>query len=670
MIVLSAKELTKSYGTDVILDKVSFHINKGERVGIIGVNGAGKTTLLKILTGELSCEEGEFFVSSETNIGYLKQDGGFDSENTVMEEVENIFGEFHRMEKEMEALLQRIEETAGKTGDDGDDGESRRLLERYDALQEKFKERGGYTYRSEMMGILSSMAFGEDSYGKKISTLSGGEKTRLALACLLMKKPDILLLDEPTNHLDIGTLKWLEQYLKSYKGTIILVSHDRYFLDETVTRIFEVENHKLSIYEGDYSFYATERKKRREAEMRRYENQQKEIRRQEDMIRRFKERGTEKLAKRAASREKRLAAMEVVERPAGERDRMKISFRADFQSGRDVLEAGDVSKSFGYGVGRTKLFRHVDLDIKRGERVCIVGANGIGKTTLLKILMGEISCNTGRIKIGYNVKFGYYDQGQQLLNGANTVIEEVRDSYGLYSDGEIRNILGRFMFRGEDVFLKVGALSGGEKARLSLLKLMLSGANVLMLDEPTNHLDIESKEVFEEALLEFPGTSIIVSHDRYFLNRIPTKIMELTSDGIENYLGTYDYYVEKKQQQIQSGKKYLEGMQEDREARTSTAAEEVSKGAGAEAEEHLSSAERRRIQKEKEAEERRLRRHREALEKEIQSIEEEIGELEAELCRQEVATDHVKLAEIGKMLTEKKDELDDRYEKWLQLQEQ
>lgn len=673
MIVLSAKELTKSYGTDVILDKVSFHINKGERVGIIGVNGAGKTTLLKILTGELSCEEGEFFVSSETNIGYLKQDGGFDSENTVMEEVENIFGEFHRMEKEMEALLQRIEETAGKTGDDGDDGddgESRRLLERYDALQEKFKERGGYTYRSEMMGILSSMAFGEDSYGKKISTLSGGEKTRLALACLLMKKPDILLLDEPTNHLDIGTLKWLEQYLKSYKGTIILVSHDRYFLDETVTRIFEVENHKLSIYEGDYSFYATERKKRREAEMRRYENQQKEIRRQEDMIRRFKERGTEKLAKRAASREKRLAAMEVVERPAGERDRMKISFRADFQSGRDVLEAGDVSKSFGYGAGRTELFRHVDLDIKRGERVCIVGANGIGKTTLLKILMGEISCNTGRIKIGYNVKFGYYDQGQQLLNGANTVIEEVRDSYGLYSDGEIRNILGRFMFRGEDVFLKVGALSGGEKARLSLLKLMLSGANVLMLDEPTNHLDIESKEVFEEALLEFPGTSIIVSHDRYFLNRIPTRIMELTSDGIENYLGTYDYYVEKKQQQIQSGKKYLEGMQEDREARSSTAAEEVSKGAGAEAEEHLSSAERRRIQKEKEAEERRLRRHREALEKEIQSIEEEIGELEEELCRQEVATDHVKLAEIGKMLTEKKDELDDRYEKWLQLQEQ
>ena len=660
MIVLSAKDLTKAYGTDVILDKVSFHINKGERVGIIGVNGAGKTTLLKILTGELSCEEGEFFVSSDTNIGYLKQDGGFDSEKTVMEEVENIFGDFHRMEEEMEKLLQQIEKLTGEESS-GNDDESRRLLERYDALQEEFKGKGGYSYRSEMMGILSSMAFGEDSYHKKISTLSGGEKTRLALACLLMKKPDILLLDEPTNHLDIGTLKWLEQYLKSYKGTIILVSHDRYFLDETVTRIFEVENHKLSIYEGNYSFYATERKRRREAEMRRYENQQKEIRRQEDMIRRFKERGTEKLAKRAASREKRLAAMEIVDRPDGEHGRMKISFRADFQSGRDVLEAQDISKSFGYGAGRTELFRHVNLDIKRGERVCIVGANGIGKTTLMRILMGELSCNTGRIKIGYNVKFGYYDQGQQLLNGANTVIEEVRDSYGLYSDGEIRNILGRFMFRGEEVFLKVGALSGGEKARLSLLKLMMSGANVLMLDEPTNHLDIESKEVFEEALLEFPGTSIIVSHDRYFLNRIPTRIMELTSDGIENYLGTYDYYVEKKQQQIQSGKKYLEEMQEGRKggAEQEKAAETT-----------MSSSERRRLQKEKEAEERRLRRHQEALEKEIKDIEEEIGKLEAELGRQEVVTDHVKLAEIGKLLTEKKDELDDRYEKWLQLQEQ
>lgn len=658
MIVLSAKDLTKAYGTDVILDKVSFHINDGDRVGIVGVNGAGKTTLLRILTGELPCEEGEFFVSSDTKTGYLRQDGGFDSQKTIIEEVDGIFGGFHAMEREMEKLLAEIETAAGED----DDGEGLRLVERYDALQERYREGGGYTYKSGMKGILTSMAFGEDSYDKKISTLSGGEKTRLALACLLMRKPDILFLDEPTNHLDIGTLKWLEQYLKSYKGTIVLVSHDRYFLDETVNRIFEIENHRLNIYEGNYSFYAAERKKRRESELKRYEKQQKEIRRQEDMIRRFKERGTEKLAKRAASREKRLAAMDIVERPAGERDTMKISFKADFQSGRDVLEAAGVSKSFGYGAGRVELFHGVDLDVKRGERVCLVGANGIGKTTLLKILMGDMPCSSGRVRIGYNVKFGYYDQGQQLLNGANTVIEEVRDSYGLYTDGEIRNILGRFMFRGEEVFLNVGSLSGGEKARLSLLKLMLSGANVLILDEPTNHLDIESKEVFEEALLDFPGTCIIVSHDRYFLNRIPTRIVELTSDGLENYLGTYDYYVEKKQEQIRSGKQYLEELAESRAGEAVKASESAGDG--------LSSAERRRLQKEKEAEERRLKRHREALEKEIAALEDEIRALEESLCSQEVATDHVKLAEIGRTLTEKKDDLDDRYEKWLQLQEE
>lgn len=672
MIVVSAKDLTKAYGTDVILDKVSFHINKGERVGIIGVNGAGKTTLLKILTGEMPCEEGDFFISSDINIGYLKQDGAFDSEKTVIEEVESIFSAFPQMEKDMEKLLARIEELAS-AGPEGEE-ESRRLLERYDMMQEKFRDSGGYTYKSEITGILSSMAFGEDSYDKKISSLSGGEKTRLSLACLLLRKPDILFLDEPTNHLDIGTLKWLEQYLKSYKGTIVLVSHDRYFLDETVTRIFEVENHKLNIYEGNYTFYATERKNRREAELRKYEKQQKEISRQEDMIRRFKQRGTEKLAKRAASREKRLAAMDVIDRPEGTTGKMNLSFKADFQSGRDVLYAEGLSKSFGYGSRRTELFHGVDLDIKRGERVCIVGANGIGKTTLLKILMGELSANTGRIKIGHNVQFGYYDQGQQLLNAANTVMGEVRDSYGLYTDTEIRNILGRFLFRGDEVFLTVGSLSGGEKARLSLLKLMLSGANVLMLDEPTNHLDIESKEVFEEALLDFPGTCIIVSHDRYFLNRIPTRIIELTSEGIDNYLGTYDYYVEKKQQQIRSGKKYLEelsaGKSADAPGNGDAAEGAVSdaKAAGG-GEPELSSAERRRIQKEKEAEERRLKRHREKLEKEIQELEDSIKELEEELCREDVAKDHVKLAEISKALTEKKDDLDEKYESWLQLQE-
>lgn len=694
MIVVSAKDLTKEYGTDVILDKVSFHINQGDRVGIIGVNGAGKTTLLKILTGEIPCEDGAFFISSEIRTGYLHQDGGFDSEKTVIEEVESIFGEFPQMEQQMERILARIEALSGGAspeidasrsngssggnatiignGADAADAsvdaaiedpahaESKRLLEQYDALQERFKEKGGYTYKSEMTGILSSMAFSEDSYHKKISTLSGGERTRLALACLLLRKPDILFLDEPTNHLDIGTLKWLEQYLKNYKGTIVLVSHDRYFLDQTVNRIFEIENHKLSIYEGNYSFYAAERGKRREAELKNYEKQRKEIERQEEIIRRFKQRGTEKLAKRAASREKRLAAMDLVEKPEKSHGKMKLSFRENFQSGKDVMLAENLSKSFGYGMRRTELFHDVNMDIKRGERVCIVGANGIGKTTLLRMLMGDVTCNTGRIKLGHNVQIGYYDQGQLLLNDANTVIEELQDAYRLYNDTDMRNILGRFLFRGESVFLPIGSLSGGEKARLSLLKLMLSGANVLLLDEPTNHLDIESKEVFEEALLDFPGTCIIVSHDRYFLNRIPTRIMELTETGMENYLGTYDYYVEKKQQQIQSGKKYLETLSGKGEKQESISQECA-------LQEELSPAERRRRQKEREAEERRLKRQKEGMEKEIATLEAEIANLEDAVCQEENATDPVKLAQIGSLLEEKKSSLEEKYEAWLVL---
>lgn len=655
MIVVSAKDLTKAYGTDVILDKVSFHINKGERVGIIGVNGAGKTTLLKMLTGEIPCESGDFFISSDLKTGYLKQDGSFDSEKTVIEEVEAIFSRFPEMEREMEQLTLRMEEASSEE-------ESHRLIERFDALSERYDREGGYTYKSEITGILSSMAFPAESYHKKISTLSGGERTRLALACLLLKKPDILFLDEPTNHLDIGTLKWLEQYLRGYKGTVVLVSHDRYFLDQTVNRIFEVENRKLHIYEGDYSFYASERRVRREAEMRRYEKQQKEIERQEDMIRRFKQRGTEKLAKRAASREKRLSAMEVMDRPDGGHGRMKLNFKENFQSGRDVIFAEDLSKGFGYGSNRKELFHGVDLDIKRGERVCIVGANGIGKTTLIRMLMGELTSNTGRIKIGHNVQFGYYDQGQQLLDPANTVVGELQDAYRLYSEPELRNILGRFLFRGEAVFLRVGDLSGGEKARLALLKLMMSGANVLVLDEPTNHLDIESKEVFEEALLDFPGTCIIVSHDRYFLNRIPTRIIELTKTGIDNYLGTYDYYVEKKQQLIQSGKKYMDDLADSASLgdKNASAMDGIS--------DELSSAEKRKLQKEREAEERRLERRKQKLEKDIEQLEEEIKDLEEQVGKPEIMTDHEKLAEISTTLRQKREKLDEEYEEWMELQ--
>ncbi|MBR4019888.1 MAG: ABC-F family ATP-binding cassette domain-containing protein, partial [Firmicutes bacterium] len=445
MIILSAKDLTKTYGVDVILDKVSFHVNEGDRIGIVGANGAGKTTLLNILSGRLPADGGQFYVSGNTTIGYLKQKDNFNKENTVMEEIHGIFAHLEAMEEEMHRIsaeIDRLGEAAGS------------LIQRLTDMQEAFKEKGGYTYKSEVNGILSSMAFGEEYYNKKISTLSGGEKTRLALACLLLEKPDLLFLDEPTNHLDIGTLKWLEQYLKGYKGTIIMVSHDRYFLDQMATRIFEVEHHKLRAYEGNYSAFAEKKRAIREAQLRAYNKQQTEIRRQEDMIRRFKERGTEKLAKRAASREKMLEHMERIERPEAELGKMKLHFRQEYQSGNDVLYAEGLAKSFGFGVTRRELFENVSFDIKRGERICIVGPNGVGKTTLLRIMMEELSPADGYLKIGHNVKFGYYDQGQLLLNDASTVMDEVHDSYRLYKDSEIRGILGRFLFQNDQVFLQ------------------------------------------------------------------------------------------------------------------------------------------------------------------------------------------------------------------------
>lgn len=650
MIILSAKDLTKTYGVDVILEKVSFHINEGDRIGIIGANGAGKTTLLKLLSGELSADAGDFFVSSDTTIGYLKQSDNFQSENTVIEEVEAIFSGMEQMEKDMLELSSRISEKAGR-GESGPEVD--RLLARYDQMQEEYRDRGGYSYKSEINGILSSMAFGEDFYHKKIATLSGGERTRLALACLLLKKPDLLFLDEPTNHLDIGTLKWLEQYLKTYRGTILLVSHDRYFLDQTVNRIFEVENHRLYTYEGSYSSYAEQKKQRREAQMRKYQQQQKEIARQEDIIRRFKERGTEKLAKRAASREKRLDAIDLVERPEAQRGRMKLQFRQNFKTGNDVLQAEGLSKSFGYGSREKRLFENVQFDIKRGERICIVGPNGVGKTTLLKILMGDLQPGGGRLKLGHNVDFGYYDQEQQLLNGANTVLEELHDAYRLYTDTELRSILGSFLFPGDMVFLPVNALSGGEKARLALLKLMLSGANTLILDEPTNHLDIESKEVFEDALLEFPGTIIVVSHDRYFLNKIPTRIFELGHEGITPFLGTYNYYVEKKQE-IESGKKYLEEL---------AGKEEKIEG------KDLSVSEQRRLKKEEETRKRRIKRQQEQAEEKIEVLESSIADVEEELCRPEIMTDAGRLKELSEKLDSLKEELADEYERWMELQD-
>ena len=647
MIVLSAKDITKTYGVDTILEGVSFHINEGDRVGIVGANGAGKTTLLNILSGELSADGGQFFLSQSATIGYLKQKNNFDTESTVLEEVQKIFKPIEEMEQELTELSVKISEMGASAGC---------VMNQYAKLQDTFANEGGYAYKSEMYGILNSMAFGPEYYDKKISTLSGGERTRLALACLLLEKPDILFLDEPTNHLDIGTLKWLEQYLKGYKGTIVMVSHDRYFLDQMTNRIFEVSHHKLRCYDGNYSAFAEKKRALREAEMRAYNKQQTEIRRQEDMIRRFKERGTEKLAKRAASREKRLEHLEL-ERPEAEQGKMKIRFRQEYQSGNDVLYGENLAKSFGFGASRKDLFANVNFDIKRGERICIVGPNGVGKTTLLRILMEELSPSDGYLKIGHNVAFGYYDQGQLLLDDSATVMDEVHDSYRLYKDAEIRSILGRFLFKNDQVFLQVGSLSGGEKARLALLKLMMSGANVLILDEPTNHLDIDSKEVFEEALLDYPGTIIVVSHDRYFLNKIPTRILELEKTGLTEYLGTYDYYVEKKAS-LESGKKYLKEMSH-KEAQPVLNKEEDQK---------LSAAEERALKKKQEAEERRIAREKERLEVLIAKLENAISENELKMCDEANLTNHQYLAELTEENEKYQAELADAYEKWMELE--
>ncbi|MDO4553405.1 MAG: ABC-F family ATP-binding cassette domain-containing protein, partial [Bacillota bacterium] len=626
MVLLSAAGLTKVYGVETILSEVSFHLNKGDRVGIVGANGAGKTTLLNLLAGELAPDGGSLFLSPEVSVGYLRQRDRFSSEKTVYEEMLSIFQELLDMEAELQGLSEEIAARSGA----GEDTE--RLLERYDRLTAEFRNRNGYGFRGEINGVLSSMAFPEEYYHKPCSILSGGESTRLALAALLLRKPELLLLDEPTNHLDIGTLKWLEQYLKNAGGTLVLISHDRYFLDQTVERIFEIENRRLTIYEGNYSAYVEKKRQRQEDALRHYERQQEEIARQEELIRRFKERGTEKLVKRAQSREKRLAHVDRLEKPEAVKNRMAIRFREKFPSGHDVLLAEELAKGFGEAEEYRRLFSGVSLDVKRGERVCMVGANGIGKTTLLKLIMGALPPDGGYLRLGHNVVPGYYDQEQRLLSGENSVLEEIHGAYRLYSETELRSLLGRFLFRGDDVFKLVKDLSGGEKARLSLLKLMLSGANFLLMDEPTNHLDIAAKEVFEDALMEFPGTLLLVSHDRYFLNKVPTRIIELTETGLVNYLGKYDYYTEKKQS-VSSGKEYLS---------------QLGRRDVGEEGERAAVKERRMAewQREKEQKAARQKRERErrALEERIQALEERAAFLKEEMGREELATDYERLA--------------------------
>lgn len=641
MQIMSVSELGKAYGEDVIFNDISFAVNKGDRIGIVGANGAGKTTLFSIINGDIQPCSGSVFIKKGISIGYLKQKNHFEPKGRLIDQAENSLEYYSSMEEKIAYLHSRISDT--KSGELEDD------ISRYTELLEEYQSAGGYSYKSELKSVLKGMGFTETDYDKEISVLSGGEKTRLALACLLLKKPDLLMLDEPTNHLDLEMLSWLEQYLNGYAGSMMIVSHDRYFLDSIAGRIFDIRGGGLRVYSGNYTEYCKKRDEICKAELRKYEKQQKEIVRQEEIIRRFKQHNTEHLVKRARSREKLLFNTEIMDKPAEENNKMKLSFKAGYKSGNDVVIAEDISKSF----GDAEIFENVSLSIRKGERICIIGENGVGKTTLLRIIMGEEPADDGYLKIGHNVRFGYYDQGQLLLDEKETVLGEMKNAYHMYTDTEMRSMLGRFLFRGDDVFKRISELSGGEKAKLSLLKLMLSGANTLVLDEPTNHLDIESKEIVESALSEFDGTVIIVSHDRYLLSRLPDRMLELTPSGITEYMGKFDYYIEKKKRTVSAD------IENDADKQFQTIG--VSPA-------NKSAEEQRREAKTREAAERRRARRSDMLEKRIEELENNISELEEKMCSSENISAALFLNELAKQLENEKEELDSVYEEWLELQ--
>lgn len=640
--ILSCNHISKAFGTDQILSEVSFHIEDQEKAAIVGINGAGKSTLLKIIVGELAADQGDVVLAKGKTLGYLAQHQDLDSSRTIYEELKEVKRPIIEMELEIRNLELQMKDATGEALE--------QMLSTYSRLNHTFELENGYAWQSEITGVLKGLGFTEEEFGKTVCTLSGGQKTRVSLGKLLLSRPDIILLDEPTNHLDMESIAWLETYLLNYNGAVIIVAHDRYFLNRVVSKIIELEQGHGMVYHGNYTAYSEKKAMIRAAQMKAYLNQQQEIRHQEEVIAKLKSFNREKSIKRAESREKMLAKIDVLEKPAEVNDEMQIKLEPNIVSGNDVLTIRNLSKSF----DRQKLFSDIDMEIKRGERVAIIGNNGTGKTTILKMINGMLPSDTGTITLGSRVHIGYYDQEHHVLHMEKTVFEEVQDAYPNLTNTQVRNILAAFLFTGDDVFKRISDLSGGERGRVSLAKLMLSEANFLILDEPTNHLDITSKEILEQALQNYTGTVLYVSHDRYFINQTATRILELTGQTLLNYIGNYDYYLEKK-----------ELMNDLYVSQSTPTGAGTAPAAEAESEVKLDW----KAQKEEQARIRKRQNDLKKVEDEIHKLETRDGEIDELLTQEEIFTDVAKLMELNKEKEDIRTRLETLYEKWEELAE-
>ena len=632
--VLACQNISKAYGVTEILNHINFHIEAKEKLAIVGINGAGKSTLLKIIMNEEEADEGQVVIGKDITVGYLAQHQNSYYDKTIYEELLSVKQDVIDLQEQIRQLEQDMKHLEGAELEDA--------LERYTRMNHTFEMQDGYAFESQITGILKGLGFEESEFNRPVGELSGGQKTRVSLGRLLLSRPDIILLDEPTNHLDLNSIAWLEGYLRGYDGAVIIVSHDRYFLDKIVTKVIEIENTQATIYHGNYSYYAQKREEVRLSKYRAYMNQQAEIKHQEEVIAKLKQFNREKSIKRAESREKMLDKMERLEKPQEIHDEMRLTLTPDVESGNDVLLVEGLSKSFD---GKT-IFSNVNIDIKRGERVALIGNNGTGKTTILKIINQLLPKDSGKITLGAQVHIGYYDQEHQVLHAEKTIFDELQDAYPQMNNTRVRNVLAAFLFTGEDVFKKIADLSGGERGRVSLAKLMLSNANFLILDEPTNHLDITSKEILENALNNYAGTILYVSHDRYFINQTATRILDLSPNGITSYIGNYDYYIEQQLVSTARSEEKAAVVKEETETKKDW-----------------------KRSKEEQARERKRQNDIKKTETRIEELEQLLSSLEEEMALPENATNVAKLTEITTRQAAATEELEALYETWESLSE-